>query len=562
MMRKSRRMRSKSPFRRSRSKSPGQHPGREKPPSRFRSMSPFPRRKPGKERRGKQELDESEINIFQKLCLDRHDENAAIEILLDGPEDEVPGLMTASPSSSNASPVGETKRAPFLKRLFQSPRKKHFTPLPKTPPIPRGLFPAANSNSSDPSGDSPNSLPKPPSAVPQNRDMSTTIKQANINAVSQKNRNLKEANEVDDSFSSMSSLSGTRASTQYSHLRKPMTLNRHESLGMNSIKDVRKSLKEMERQLGKASHKGERVSRQKVMKALFTVADSLEDMEEREVLRAELQKLMNKERHHQQYHEASDRQLPYSIEEENDENDPRVLGKDYPAGKDSRPPKTTEHKETSPFNLFATMSKMFNASTEEKEAAEQALDDLLWTEFVEVRKNREEVRSSSRPESARRSSKSNRGASGRQPLVEPSPVKITVHQKPAPVLPRQSEPSRPAPRVRSWWRRQSVIVEESESSSSSSYSSSYSSRSSWDDEEDIEEDDYEEDESTDSEDNLRYLPNSITVRQPRGRPVSSARRERSFNGGSSLYNSRYKVQMVDTESRFGFEMGSVTSSRK
>jgi hypothetical protein len=525
-------LRSKSPFRAARSRSKSPFASR-----RERSKSPFFSRRRRSEGSTGQNTDnvlhDSEINIFQQLCLDRHDDCAAIEILLENEatKNEIPELYTASSGSTDRSshafskgskgtPSSSERKKNFLNRLFKSPRKstaaQENTHLPSIQNHDRS---PTSQDSSDPS-DGLNYLPKPPSTIP------TTRARRELSApISMSGRVLSEKF---DTHSNMSDLSGTRASTV---LKKPTKFNGHESLGNDSIKDIRKALKEMEKQLGKASNNGERISRQKVMRALFTVADSLEDIEEREILRKELVGLMRTER--EVLHPPKARPLlvaSASDDEKSDitssDNEENVTRTRDAALKDSN------EKENAPFSLFSSMGKMFSVSAEDKMAVNQALDDLLWTEFVASRNTDEET------SGRKKSSRSEKRISRERPRH-----KISV---------LQGSCREPPQRARSWWRRHPTSDNKSESSDSSA--------SSEEEEEDDEndEDDYD-DESMSSEEYQEYLPTSITVRKSQRNLENTLSADKSFDASVST-NPRYRVRMVDTESRMGFETASATSS--
>lgn len=390
MMQAARRVRSKSPFggRRSRSKSPfGAR--------RRRSKSPFHRNLITQDTTDSTDVDdvvhESEINIFQQLCLDKHDDNAAIEILLEEPlvlfkHPEIPDLCpTSSCSTTDVSPKPLPSSSPqqtpgpferkgtFLNRLLfkQSPSK---SPTPESPPLEnvpsRGSIASASSN-----GDDPYFLPKPPSRIPSVRDKGDFKV-----TYSMSNRIPSHRSET---LSHMSSLSGIGDSS----FARPHALNRHESLGNDSIKDVRKALKEMEKQLGNATSHGRRISRQKVMRALFTVADSLDDLEERQRLKKELSGLMKmdrEERRQQDLSSPSD-----SSSSSSDDNSEASSSSDDEEESEEESQTVEENlskdKKDGSFNLFSSVGKFFSISPDEKKGVERALDDLLWTEFVITR---------------------------------------------------------------------------------------------------------------------------------------------------------------------------------
>jgi hypothetical protein len=395
MMQAARRVRSKSPFggRRSRSKSPfGTR--------RRRSKSPFHRNLITEDTTDSTDVNdlvhESEINIFQQLCLDKHDDNAAIEILLEAPlplfkHPEIPDLCpTSSCSTTDMSPKPLPSFSPqqtpgplerkgtFLNRLFKSPSKN--------PPLESELLENVPSRvsiasaSSDDRGDDPYFIPKPPSRIPSVRDKGDFKVPYTMSKRIPSQRS--------ETFSHMSTLSGTRDSS----FTRPHALNRHESLGNDSIKDVRKALKEMEKQLGNASSHGKRISRQKVMRALFTVADSLDDLEERQRLKKELSGLMKMDREERRQHDLSS--PPDSRSSSDDDNsETSSSSHDEEESEDGSPTPVEESdeenlskdKKNGSFNLFSSVGKFFSVSSDEKKGVERALDDLLWTEFVITR---------------------------------------------------------------------------------------------------------------------------------------------------------------------------------
>lgn len=390
MMQAARRVRSKSPFggRRSRSKSPFRT-------RRRRSKSPFHRKLITVDAANSNDVNdlvhESEINIFQQLCLDKHDDNAAIEILLEEPltlfkHQDIPDLCpTSSCSTTDVSPntLPSPQQTPgpferkgtFLKRLFKSPSKSpvlESEPLENVPS--RGSIASASSD-----GDDAYFIPKPPSRIPSVRDKSDLKIPYTMSK--------RIASQRSETLSRMSSLSGTGDSS----FTRPHALNRHESLGNDSIKDVRKALKEMEKQLGNASSHGKRISRQKVMRALFTVADSLDDLEERQRLQKELSGLMKMDREERR---QQDLPSPSDGSSSNDDDSSEISScSDDEEGSEEEDPivgaqaeaNLSKDEKDSSFNLFSSVGKFFSISPDEKKGVERALDDLLWTEFVITR---------------------------------------------------------------------------------------------------------------------------------------------------------------------------------
>eukprot|EP00934_Nitzschia_sp_Nitz4_P000739 Nitzschia sp. Nitz4//scaffold53_size117307//40329//41918//NITZ4_003765-RA/size117307-processed-gene-0.9-mRNA-1//1//CDS//3329554190//739//frame0 len=501
-----------------------------------RPSSPFVRR-----REKEEDLHPSEIDLLQQLCLDKLDENGAIEILLDGDDSNDRLFPGYSPNSKS------TKKG-FLKRLFRSPKSKPAL-IPATPPT-------STSSDSQPSStdDSDNFIPKPPSQVRRTR----SSRGHSLATIPISNRILSDKF---DNVSNVSSLSGSYDSSMISSrrptLHTPLQLDRHESMGMDSIQDIRKTLKQMDRQLNKATTTGERISRQKVMEALFTVADSLEDMEERDVIRTELEALMNKERQQPTVQPLAPRStnIPALARARKTEHAKR---KKFRA---ARPPtKRPSNKENGPFHLLSSMGNMFRATNDDKKAVERALDDLLWTEFVAARKDREEIIAargsggSLGKGKGKVTDKTKLIAPPRKPVMEPklpNPPTVKIHTV--------TENSRPSPpKTRSWWPRSMTEGQDENGSFSSSFS--------WEDE--VDEESSSSDSSSSSSGSscssdsgdLGYLPKNIVVlKEPNGAALASRRSSPNKKppqpSVQPLKTGQYRVKMVDTESRLGFEMG-------
>ena len=370
-MKPARRVRSKSPFasRRGRSRSPLPH-------RRQRSRSPFlPRLRKLDTENENGEVREPEFSVFQQLCLmDKQDDTSAIEIFLDDIQDLPDLTMTSSCStdvSHGAFPSSESKQTssswerkkPFLNRLFRSPSA---SPADRSRGEKHPTFPEKSVDGSETDKDY---IAKPPP------NLSNMRSRGGLEVPHKISQRI--LSERFDSTSHISSLSGTRDIT----LDTPLQLSRHESLGNDSIKDIRKALKEMEKQLNYASNKGKRISRQKVMRALFIVADSLDDLDERQILKEELADLMKKE-------ETSNRALDFassddekSVSTTSDEEELTQSSSTIFQEEDESP----TQEDMSPFNLLSSVGRFFSISSDEKNAVEQALDDLLWTEFVTSR---------------------------------------------------------------------------------------------------------------------------------------------------------------------------------
>jgi hypothetical protein len=493
-----------------------------KPSSNGAQLSPRRRRDEKNDLDPKFQLHQSEINIFKQLCLDKHDENAAIEILLDSPESSIPELYTASSESTDhgsrsfarkktGSVEGKRK---FLDRLFFKSQRKSSTQFFSS----ANFLDSAKENTIAMShlsnvSDEP-TIPCPPSSTPTTRisvestfpDTSNITwaepfeKKSSINQnVSRTKSILDDIHEFGDATSNISSLSGTRTSS----LITPVTFNRHESLGFESIKDIRKCLKEMERQLGQATHKGQRVSRQKVMRALFTVADSLEDEDEKSYLKKELRTSAEMEKEVNKPVVAT---KALKLDSSDDDKSELTTSDDDDFTLDSATfEEIDEDKGTneSPFNFVSSVGNFFGVDTKNQNAVEEVLDDLLWTEFVSSRQRNT-------------NEKENSGTHFQPKNISERGRKVSLHVKDYEESHNEKDQrSRP----RSWWRNHPSIEEDDYSSSSS------------------------EDEFT------TYLPTSITVKKRRKKPTEL---DNAFP--RSLTNPHYKVKLVDTESRLGYEM--------
>lgn len=499
-----------------------------------------PRRSRNKEidEEPKMKLHESEINIFKQLCLNKHDENAAIEILLDSAESSIPELYTASSGSSDHGSRAKSRKKAgsvegkrkFMDRFFFKSQRKPSTQFGSSDDF------MDSSKENDFSGrhssntrDEPN-IPTPPSSIPRTRisvvntlpsvsnvgpiekssvdnNVERTNKTIVGNNVERTRSILDDIHEGGDTTSNISSLSGTRISS----LITPVNFNRHESLGFESITDIRKCLQEMERQLGQATNKGQRVSRQKVMRALFTVADSLEDDEEKSYLKKELKTSMEvKKAEVTQPVETEPPKLDSSDDDKSEltTSDDGDFTDDEDFTLDSG---TFEDEDTgtneSPFNIVSSVGNFFGVDTQNQHAVEEVLDDLLWTEFVSSRQGNNHK-------------KKNNGVNSRSNTSIERSRKISMHVKEYEDTHNKGQESR----ARSWWRNNPSKEEDYYSSSSS-------------------EDDFES-----------YLPTSITVKKRYKKPTEF---ENAFP--RSVSNPHYKVKLVDTESRLGYEMTSYSS---
>lgn len=374
-----------------------------------------------------------------------------------------------------------------------------------------------------------------------------------------------------DEFSCMSSLSGSKATTVLPkrYLDHPLRFDRNESLGLSSVQDIRNSLKTMELQLSKASNNGERISRVKVMNALFTVADSLEDSDEREILRREISGLAKPSRQPLITADSDESRFlsmesfdkdDWDFDQENTSSNASTLNKHIGfvgAG-------NAEATQQPQLDVFSSLGKMFSVNKDENKAMENAFDDLLWTGFVTDR---------------------NIGSSKRGPLQEPqrgnrvpfAPRKTRLEVKEPCRSHKEShskysagsgdvDPSHSRPSSKLLWLgRSSVSSTPNKTECSSSSKSSSDSSSFWNhDSNGIGGSDDDDDDSTvSSETNLRYLPSNITVKKSE---IAGPRQGFAMTRGGGKVetpltkgrHSHLRVKMVDTENRIGFEAGSVS----
>jgi hypothetical protein len=123
------------------------------------------------------------------------------------------------------------------------------------------------------------------------------------------------------------------------------------------------------------------------MGALLTVADSLEDIDEREFLRKELEDLMQEERR-ERYHQIDG--VPLRIAPSLDERSASIWTDDYDEDYTIEDEENFRYddetytqnsndrdKESPSFSLFSPVGKLFGAN--EKEEANNVLNDLQWT---------------------------------------------------------------------------------------------------------------------------------------------------------------------------------------
>ena len=478
-------------------------------------------------------LHESEINIFQQLCQEKHDENFAIEILLDSVENTIPELYASSSESTGRGSRAlskekavsiEGKRKLLDRFFFKSPWKPT-----SSSGFPTNFVDSSKENDfawshSSNLNDGPN-IPSPPSSVPRTRitiedttpKPSTSVEDAfqvttnsrwampmkySVKTKEKKTREiLDDLSEGLDNFSNISTLSGTRATS----IITPVTFDRHESLGLESIKDIRKCLKEMEHQLSQASNKGQKVSRQKVMRALLTVADSLEDDEEKSYLKKELNTAIKTEQD-----EATQKDENNPLNDDKSElttSDDEDFTLDSCAFEDDGDENIDiDESFESPFNIVSSVGNFFGVNEKNQQAVEEVLDDLLWTEFVSSR----QIKSANTTSRVSKQSRSTHSLKGHKILLE---IKDCDTSRTKKTIDSGDQISR----TRSWWRNHPSKDEDDDDESSSSSEQEFSS----------------------------YLPSSITIKQQyKKKPMKL----------NSFSSPNYKVKLVHTESRQGYEM--------
>jgi hypothetical protein len=500
--------------------------------------------------RKKEELHESEINVFQQLCLNKHDDNAAIEILLDS-SDSLPDLYpTSSGSTDNGSRILSKEKVKsvegkkkFLDRFFfKSPKKspQRFQPASTLVNVfdlsaeqqPQQQSSLPTEDTSTETQNDENRL-TPPSSVSNVRTKFedpfgttnpwVTPGDSTVSFSSEDSSAQKEH----DNFSNVSSLSGTRASTYMT----PVTFVKHESLGLESIKDIRQCLQEMEKQLGTAEMKNQRISRQKVQRALFTVADSLENDEDgsRSSNESEIE-----EKPPSNYEQTIP--TPGRIVSQDDDDDFACDDRSAFEGDDVF--RNTD-SQTSPFNLMS----FFGANEKNQNVVEEVLDDLLWTEFFSSRKEKENTERKQTLQYAKKTLATQPKKTGHKISLQ-----INDYEIPARRLNR-NEPSSNR-QNKSWWRNHP------------------SSKFHLDDDDDDDDDDEEEDDDSSSSSNEfpSYLPTSITVKKRLEKSVLEPKP--SASSFSPQITNRYTVTMqneprlIDTESRHGFEMTKIAAKTR
>jgi hypothetical protein len=550
------------------------------------------------------QLHESEINIFQQLCLDKHDESAAIEILLDS-SDAIPDLFATSSSAINglgprvrlsqkkradsieqqatfSTASGSTERESGVSSSIEKgvrsistessgsgsramSRKKvssvevkrtfldrFFFKLPKLSPQketdPAG-FPSidrvdgTNEKKLAVGGDPSTSKPEMPDQSLRMQSARRTFDESFRSpqfdgwndATTGTNNDPNVLTERLDTFSHVSSLSGSRATAS---IRNARALQRHPSLGIESIQDLRMCLKEMETQLARASNKGQSVSRHKLMKALFTVADSLEDGDELSHLqkgmasnpdnqsdalsRPSMESSMNDF--------ARDEQNSGSSSTDDDEftQDSSAFGEDDSCDADMA------NSESSPFNILS----FFGVDDQNQRVVGEVLDDLLWGDFVLSGKDngpkRQRVRTKSIPPNQS------------HPISHANSRNVTLKVKDYIEPSRRNDPTQAGKgqTSRSWWRNKS--------SSRPEFCKAKVN--------DEDEEEREEESSSSSTEFPSYLPSSITVNKKAKQP-STASFPRAPSSCSKV-STQDQPQLVQTESHVGFEMGTLPRRTK
>lgn len=495
-----------------------------------------PKQETQDERRMK--LHESEISIFQQLCLDKHDENAAIEILLDSTESTIPEINTApsegtdhgSRGNKNGSVEGKRK---FFDRLFKSNRRSQNQSVSSTEFWSSSKESNVSTSHSSNASDEP-SLPTSPSSIPTTRitventfpeksniDWTGTAGKAKVapkientvqktrsflddrNKFSKTRSFLDDIREGGDTVSNISTLSGS--------LFTPVNLDRHESLGFESILDIRKCLIEMERQLGQATNKGQRVSRDKVMRALFTVADSLEDADEKSHLKKQLQASMETKTEATKRPATSEPPTRYRSDDERSELE-SSNEEDFTLDSGTLFDDDDEDSGTadSPLNIVSSVGEFFGVDKEGQHAVAEVLDDLLWTEFVSARQQK----------TSKKKGKGNRNRSSTRSRINRKSSEQREEKK------SNTRKDRP------WWRNHRL-----------------KEKVDYGDEEE-DDDEFDEYSTSSSEDEFKtYLPTSITVKRKMKKPTKL---EDAFPRSFSTPHG--KVKLVDTESRLGYEM--------
>jgi hypothetical protein len=598
-IKKPRNARSKSPFRTARR---AESPLRKRQQTGVRSSSRRLATPIGSDREldDLSKLHESEINIFQQLCIDKHDETAAIEILLDSPnpfamsasavngcgprvrfsenkradsieqqatfstysgstergagvssstEKGIHSLSTDSSGSGSRSLSRKKASSTEMKRTFLD---RFFFKLPKLS-LQKGIdpsgFPSVDPIDST-NENNPPLLENPPISKPEKHDQYLRMQSARRifdesfrsplfdgwkDATTRTKNDPIALSERSDSISYVSSLSESRATAS---IRKTREFQRHPSLGIESIQDLRMCLKEMETQLARASNEGQSVSRHKLMTALFTVADSLENSDEVTHLNEGIRSTPDN-----QSDAMSRPSMEGSMNDDHDEQnsgfssdyDDEFTQESTAFEEDDSGDADMANDESSPFNIMS----FFGVDDENQRVVGQVLDDLLWGDFVSTRKEHRSKRQSARTKSAT-PDQSNQ-------LSHAKSRKIALQGK------DYIEPLRSNDRnqvvngqtPRSWWRNNSSFEPQVCTAK---------------DNDDNEEEEVEEESISSSTEFPSYLPSSITVKKKAKLPSPT-----SFPRVASKCSTvamHHQPQLVQTESHVGFEMGTLPHRTK
>jgi hypothetical protein len=529
-------------------------------------------------------LHESEISIFQQLCLDRQDDNGAIEIMLDSTTERSPTVPSGQDASINTEsdssdiPSEELKkdsptvvgvrvvteeydrRRKFFDRFFFKSSRKVVSPQSGTDAVFTVSDVMADSSHEG------NTLPLSSIFDTSNDhdDILDGIKvsallESNISFVNPVHQNMDNQQRCSqppkvhprshrrgdmsfskgevrlDTFSHVSSFSGTPAS----NLRTPLTFDRHESLGVESIMDIRKCLMEMERELGQATRRGQKVSRRKVIMALCTVADSIEEDAEHGISITELETVKKAAMKDEEWSQpvaispirvASDNGKSMTTTSyDHDDNDEDFTNDG--AGFDDEEFSEESFACAPPFNRKNSVGNIFGVNPKHRQAVEAVLDDLLWTEFVSSRYEKKYYGNHKGKTSTERSQRQIAESNNRQ--------KVTMQVKDSKVPPRKAHDHEvnDLNRNASFWRRK--------------HPSTNTAKLAISPVRDDHECNMDKSASASSEEVPSYLPSSITLKHAK-RQCSEAK--------CSSSESHYRVNLIDTESRLGFEMDTVSQN--
>lgn len=469
-----------------------------------RSKSPFRRRKRAEtlvaEVRDKEQAYLREINASADQT-SQPDDQAEIEVVLESDpydassspvkarktEDAVPDLVASSSASTDETgPQAAARR--FMERqqrLAAGNRRKSFRDRfmrsSKTVTAPPPPSPAQNTKQMGLSvrgrGRSSSSLStelreRGPKTRERGRSKERTVRGGLIRGSSNKskssqsfseNRSVDPLLEVEDDHKELLSRTKTKydmdaaevqpdtidvgAQSRISELSTPAAIIRQESLGNESIRDVRQALQKMELELAAAGDAGKRVSRDKIMNALNFMAHSLHYNDQKEELVKELDAWIDESVI------GTDRTRVYAEDDEEDDNseddtsysdDASGSTFDLDAFDDNRSTSSKKQLQTqSSFqDLFLRLGKFFSISEADKTAVQLALGDLLWAEMGDGD-------TISRRSVSRRGSRSTKRDDGSESSEDSigafDPLTCDIQSA-------RKEPSAPT-RGRSWWRR-------------------------------------------------------------------------------------------------------------